>query len=272
MNSVVSEKASSTIKSVWREATSPPTSSWRINKLTAAAAHLKWLCGRQFVQLCNLTDYKIKLLSWSRKSMRTHAKPSSCIMTWKEAAKKRVSWAKYNHTGLGRIQKGIKKKRFESQTHQNLDPFLQHQAGVVGGLADPHHGGHAVLLQLLLRVTASCQTLAITANTHRCCAKEPHLNKLVQGGIGGIVGNEEPHVLVCDLHGGWSVHSSHGDDVEGGRKKIRKPATKSKKKKSSSGWRCKRWVELKKIKTKQKRPIIFEKKKKKILLSFFRGY
>lgn len=39
-----------------------------------------------------------------------------------------------------------------------------------------------------------------------------HLNELVQGGIGGIVGNEEPHVFVGDLHRGRSVHSSHRDN------------------------------------------------------------
>lgn len=27
------------------------------------------------------------------------------------------------------------------------------------------------------------------------------------------MGNEEPHVLVGDLHGGRSIHSSHGDNV-----------------------------------------------------------
>lgn len=40
-----------------------------------------------------------------------------------------------------------------------------------------------------------------------------HLNKLVEGGICGVVGNEEPHVLVGDLHRGRSIHSSHGDNV-----------------------------------------------------------
>lgn len=41
-----------------------------------------------------------------------------------------------------------------------------------------------------------------------------HLNELVQGGVGGIVGDEEPHVLVGDLHRGRSVHTSHGDNVK----------------------------------------------------------
>lgn len=40
-----------------------------------------------------------------------------------------------------------------------------------------------------------------------------HLNKLVQRGVGGIVGNEEPHVFVGDLDGGGSVHSSHRESV-----------------------------------------------------------
>lgn len=40
---------------------------------------------------------------------------------------------------------------------------------------------------------------------------EAHLDELVQGDVGGIVGNEEPHVFVGDLHGGRSVHSSHCD-------------------------------------------------------------
>ena len=41
-----------------------------------------------------------------------------------------------------------------------------------------------------------------------------HLNELVQGGVGGIVGNEEPHVFVGDLDRGRSVHSSHYDNVK----------------------------------------------------------
>lgn len=62
------------------------------------------------------------------------------------------------------MKKKKKNRRFEGQTHQDLDPFLQHRAGVVGGLADPHHGGHAVLLQLLSGVTTGCHTLLDMAN------------------------------------------------------------------------------------------------------------
>lgn len=40
---------------------------------------------------------------------------------------------------------------------------------------------------------------------------EAHLDELVQGGVGGIVGNEEPHVFVGNLHRGRSVHTSHCD-------------------------------------------------------------
>lgn len=42
------------------------------------------------------------------------------------------------------------------------------------------------------------------------------------------MGNEEPHVLVCDLHRGRSVHSSHGDDVEGEKKTKTKTKSKNK--------------------------------------------
>lgn len=41
-----------------------------------------------------------------------------------------------------------------------------------------------------------------------------HLDELVQGGVGGIVGDEEPHVFVGDLHGGRSVHTSHRDNAK----------------------------------------------------------
>lgn len=41
--------------------------------------------------------------------------------------------------------------------------------------------------------------------------KPSHLDELVQRGVGGIVGDEEPHVFVGDLHWGWSVHASHCD-------------------------------------------------------------
>lgn len=76
---------------------------------------------------------------------------------------------------------------------QNLDSFFHHQGGIIGGLANSHDGGHSIFLQFL--------------------------DKLVQGGVGGVVGNEEPHVFVGDLHRGWSVHTSHRDNV----KKITKP-------------------------------------------------
>ena len=40
-----------------------------------------------------------------------------------------------------------------------------------------------------------------------------HLYELVQSGVGGIVGDEEPHVLVGYLHRSWAVHTSHGDKI-----------------------------------------------------------
>lgn len=71
---------------------------------------------------------------------------------------------------------------------QNLDSLFHHQGGIIGGLTNSHNGGHAIFLQLL--------------------------DELVQGGVGGIVGNEEPHVFVGDLHRGRSVHTSHCDNVK----------------------------------------------------------
>lgn len=47
----------------------------------------------------------------------------------------------------------------------------------------------------------------------RAEALKAHLDELAEGGVGGVVGDEEPHVLVGDLHRGRSVHSSHRDDV-----------------------------------------------------------
>lgn len=71
---------------------------------------------------------------------------------------------------------------------QDLDSFFHHQSGVIGGLTNSHNGGHSIFLQLL--------------------------DKLVQGCVGGIVGYEEPHVFVGDLHRGRSVHTSHCDNVK----------------------------------------------------------
>jgi len=71
---------------------------------------------------------------------------------------------------------------------QNLDSLFHHQGGVIGGLTNSHDGGDSIFLQLL--------------------------DELVQGGVGGIVGNEEPHVFVGDLHRGRSVHTSHCDNVK----------------------------------------------------------
>lgn len=71
---------------------------------------------------------------------------------------------------------------------QNLYSFFHHQGGIIGGLANSNNGGHSIFLQLL--------------------------DELVQGGVSGIVGNEESHVLVGDLHRGWSVHASHCDNVK----------------------------------------------------------
>lgn len=60
----------------------------------------------------------------------------------------------------------------------------------------------------------------------KCLSREvldtdAHLDELVECGVGGIVGNEEPHVFVGDLHRGRSVHTSHRDNVK--RKKPTKP-------------------------------------------------
>lgn len=48
---------------------------------------------------------------------------------------------------------------------------------------------------------------------YRHCVNDvrAHLNEFIQSGIGWIVGNEEPHVFVGDLHRGRSVHTRHGD-------------------------------------------------------------
>lgn len=70
---------------------------------------------------------------------------------------------------------------------QNLNPLFHHKGGIVSGLTNSHHSGDSILLQLL--------------------------NELVQGSVGWIVGNEEPHVFVGDLNRGWSVHASHCNDV-----------------------------------------------------------
>lgn len=71
---------------------------------------------------------------------------------------------------------------------QNLDSLFHHQGGIIGGLTNSHNRGDSIFFQLLY--------------------------ELVQGSVGGIVGNEEPHVFVGNLHRGWSVHSSHCDNAK----------------------------------------------------------
>lgn len=42
-----------------------------------------------------------------------------------------------------------------------------------------------------------------------------YLQEGAQRGIGGVVGDEEPHVFVADLHRRRAVHSGHGGTREG---------------------------------------------------------
>lgn len=42
-----------------------------------------------------------------------------------------------------------------------------------------------------------------------------HLDEGAEGGIGGVVGDKETHVLIADLHGGGAVHPSHGQNRAG---------------------------------------------------------
>jgi len=79
---------------------------------------------------------------------------------------------------------------------QNLDPLLPHQGCIISGLTYSDNGGDAILLQLL--------------------------NEFIQGGIGGIMGDEEPHVFVGDFHWSRSVHTSHRDNELGGREEEKK--------------------------------------------------
>lgn len=43
----------------------------------------------------------------------------------------------------------------------------------------------------------------------------PYLQEGAECGIGGVVGDEEPHVFVADLHGRRAVHPGHGGTVGG---------------------------------------------------------
>lgn len=40
----------------------------------------------------------------------------------------------------------------------------------------------------------------------------PYLQEGAECGIGGVVGDEEPHVFVADLHRRRAVHPGHGGD------------------------------------------------------------
>lgn len=83
------------------------------------------------------------------------------------------------------------------------------------------------------------------------------------------MGNEEPHVLVCDLHRGRSVHSSHGENVEFKKNKNKlKPNPKNKTilprvKDVNAEWNSEGFKQ-KKVQKKALR-------KRKILRSFFGG-
>lgn len=42
-----------------------------------------------------------------------------------------------------------------------------------------------------------------------------HLDEGAEGGVAGVVRDEEAHVLVGHLHGGWPVHARHGSPQDG---------------------------------------------------------
>lgn len=69
------------------------------------------------------------------------------------------------------------------------DAILLQGGFVIGDLAHPYHRGGTVFLQVL--------------------------QEGAERGIGGVVGDEEPHVFVADFHGRRAVHSGHGGMEEG---------------------------------------------------------
>lgn len=66
---------------------------------------------------------------------------------------------------------------------QNLNALLDNQVCIIRGLAHSNNRCHPIFLQFL--------------------------DEFVKRGISGIVGNEESHVFVSDLHWGRSIHTSH---------------------------------------------------------------
>lgn len=55
------------------------------------------------------------------------------------------------------------------------------------------------------------EAAARSAGRTRC--PKSHLDELAEGGVRGVVGDEEPHVLVGDLYRSRPVHPSHRDNV-----------------------------------------------------------
>lgn len=73
---------------------------------------------------------------------------------------------------------------------------------------------HTQLLSSIVSHYLSSKSIISVPDEHSVPGRSAHLYELVQGGVGGVVGDEEPHVLVGDLHRGRSVHTSHCDNVK----------------------------------------------------------
>lgn len=95
-------------------------------------------------------------------------------------------------------------------SYQDLYPLLLYRGLIIGGITNSHQCVHLKLFQFLADINRE-RTLArglTNGQTHRYKHRQmwAYLGELVKRGIGGVVGDEEPHALVGNLDCSGAVH------------------------------------------------------------------
>lgn len=91
-------------------------------------------------------------------------------------------------------------------THHHLDSLLLHWRLVVGGVTDSHQRVDVEPLQLLAHIGIELARGVGHNDQTEGRWMMSYLGELVERGVGGVVGDEEPHALVGNLYCGGAVH------------------------------------------------------------------
>lgn len=92
-------------------------------------------------------------------------------------------------------------------SYQDLYALFLYWSLIIGGITNSHQSVHFKLFQFLEENRhKALKTKLFQTGKKRWTQMQAYLSELVKRGIGGVVGDEEPHALVGNLDCSGAVH------------------------------------------------------------------